>query len=56
MTVANIQVGFCQTGIFPLNPNVINPALLGPSQATDNIANLVAEPGKKIRMNVSFWF
>ena len=56
MTVANIQAGFHQTGIFPLNPNVFNPALLGPSQATDNIANLVTELGKKISMNVSFWF
>ena len=47
MTVANIQAGFCQTGIYPFNPNVINPALLGPSQATDNLANLVTEQRKK---------
>ena len=47
MTVANIQAGFCQTGIYPFNPNVINPALLGPSQATDNLANLATEQCKK---------
>ena len=47
MTVANIQAGFCQTGIYPFNPNVINPALLGPSQATDNLAILVTEQRKK---------
>ena len=47
MTVANIQAGFCQTGIYPFNPNVINPALLDPSQATDNLANLATEQHKK---------
>ena len=47
MTVANIQAGFRQTGIYPFNPNVINPALLGLSQATDNLANLVTEQRKK---------
>ena len=40
MTVANIQAGFRQTGIFPVNANAKNPALPGPSRATDNITNL----------------
>ena len=40
MPVANIQVGFRQTGIYPVNPNALNPALLGLSRATDNVANL----------------
>ena len=39
MTVANIQAGFRETGIFPVNRNKISPALLAPSQATDNVAN-----------------
>ena len=56
MTVANIQAGFCQTGIYPFNPNVINPVLLGPSQATDNLANLVTEQHKKNRVHVMFQF
>ena len=47
MTVANIQADFCQTGIYPFNPSVINPALLGLSQATDNLANLATEQCKK---------
>ena len=47
MTVANIQAGFRQTGIYPVNPNAQNPALLGPSRATDNLANLdLSDQGK----------
>ena len=44
MTVSNVQAGFRETGIFPVNRNKIHPALLGPSQPTDNLAN---GPGKK---------
>ena len=47
MTKANIKSGFRRTGIFPVNPAQINPALLGPSQATDNVANLDL-PGKEM--------
>ena len=47
MTKANIKSGFRCTGIFPVNPAQINPALLGPSQATDNVANLDL-PGKEM--------
>ena len=43
MTVANIQAGFRQTGIFPVNANAKNPALPRPSRATDNITNLTDE-------------
>ena len=43
MTVANIQAGFRQTGIYPVNPNAKNPALPGLSRATDNLANLTDE-------------
>ena len=43
MTVANIQAGFRQTGIFPVNANAKNPALPRPSRATDNIMNLTDE-------------
>ena len=43
MTVANIQAGFRQTGIYPVNPSAKNPALPGLSRATDNIANLSDE-------------
>ena len=39
MTVANVQAGFRETGVFPVNRNQIHPALLGPSQTTDNVAN-----------------
>ena len=45
MTVANIQAGFRQTGIYPVNPNAKNPALPGLSRATDNIMNL-SDQGK----------
>ena len=44
MTVSNVQAGFRETGIFPVNKNKIHPALLGPSHPTDNLAN---GPGKK---------
>ena len=40
LTVATIQSGFCKTGIFPVNRNVIKISDLGPSGATDNLANL----------------
>ena len=46
MTVANIQAGFRQTGIYPPNRNQINPVLLGPSQPTDNVAHAANAPGK----------
>ena len=39
ITVANIQAGFRETGIFPVNRNKISPALLASSQATDNVTN-----------------
>ena len=39
MTVANVQAGFRETGIFPVNRHKIHPALLGPSQTRDNVAN-----------------
>ena len=45
MTVANIQAGFRQTGIYPVNPNAKNPALPGLSRVTDNIMNL-SDQGK----------
>ena len=41
MTVANIQAGFRQTGIYPVNPNAKNPFLPGPGRAMDNIMNLI---------------
>ena len=47
MTKANIKSGFRHTGILPANPAQINPALLGLSQATDNMANLDL-PGKEM--------
>ena len=40
LTVATIQLGFHKTGIFPVNRNVIKISDLGPSGATDNLANL----------------
>ena len=40
LTVATIQSGFCKTEIFPVNRNVIKISDLGPSGATDNLANL----------------
>ena len=40
---ANIQVGFRQTGMYPINPNTKSPALPGLSRATDNIVNLSDE-------------
>ena len=40
MTRQNVQSGSKRTGIYPFNPDVINPAVLVPSQATDNLANL----------------
>ena len=40
MTVANVQAGFRETGIFPLNRNKIHSALLGPCQTADNVANV----------------
>ena len=47
ITVANIQAGFRQTGIYPVNPSALNPALLGPSRATNNVANLdLSDQGK----------
>ena len=39
LTVAAIQSGFQKTGIFPVNRNVIKISDLGPSGATDNLAN-----------------
>ena len=45
ITVANIQAGFRQTGIYPVNPNAKNPALPGLSRAMDNITNL-SDKGK----------
>ena len=47
MTMANIQAGFRQTGIYPVNPNAQIPALLGLSRATDNLTNLdLSDHGK----------
>ena len=40
MTVAAVQSVFCKTGIFSVNKNVIKFFELGPSAATDNLANL----------------
>ena len=40
LTVAAIQSGFHKIGIFPVNRNVIKISDLGPSGATDNLANL----------------
>lgn len=39
MTVANIQAGYRQTGIYPVNPSAKNLALPGLSQATNSIAS-----------------
>ena len=39
MPVANVQAGFRETRIFPVNRHKIYPALLRPSQTTDNVAN-----------------
>ena len=49
MTSQNVQSGFKRTGISPFNPNIINPAVLGPSQATDNLVNLNTQ-GKEMFM------
>ena len=54
MTVANIQAGFRQTGIYPVNPNAKNPALPGLSRATDNIANLSDEGKDNVLWIVMF--
>ena len=40
LTVAAIQSGFHKMGIFQVNRNVIKISDLGPSSATDNLANL----------------
>ena len=45
MAVANVQAGFRQTGIYPVNPSTKNPALPGRSRATDNTMNL-SDKGK----------
>ena len=47
MTVANVQAGFRQTGIYPINPHAQNPTLLRPSQAMDNLVN-TADQGKEL--------
>ena len=40
MTTATLQSGFRRMGMFPINPNVIKRASLGPSAATDNLAHI----------------
>ena len=39
-TTATLQSGFRRTGMFPINPNIIKRAALGPSAATDNVAHI----------------
>ena len=40
MMTATVQSGFHRTGIFPINPKAIKQSDLGPSTATDNIAQI----------------
>ena len=40
MTTVILQSGFRRTGMFPINPNIIKRAALGPSAAMDNIAHI----------------
>ena len=47
MTVANVQAGFRQTGIYPINPCTQDPTLLRPSQAMDSLMN-TADQGKEL--------
>lgn len=40
MIPQNVQAGFRKTGIYPFNPDAINPKLLGPSQPSDNLGKM----------------
>ena len=40
MTTATLESGFRKMGMFPINPNIIKRAALGPSAATDNLAHI----------------
>ena len=47
MTMASIQPGFQNTGIFPVCCKMIKDSDLGPSTATDNLQNVAPGQGKK---------
>ena len=52
MPTAKLQSGFRRMGMFPINPNVIKRATLGPSAATDNVAHI---EGKDMLTSWMFW-